>query len=231
MSDSALAEDPIALSGDLLRSVRAGESPDFDALAGLDPDALDAALPTDAERLPFWLNVYNAVAIDTLRQHPGWYENRRTFFARELVTVAGQSLSLDDIEHGLLRRSQWKLGLGYIPNPFAGAFETRFRVDEVDPRIHFALNCGARSCPAIAVYTRDIDPELDRAAEGYLQSEVEYDGTTARVPRLLLWFRGDFGGGSGIRAMLRRYGLIPEDATPRIRYLPYDWTLKLDAFK
>jgi len=215
-----------------LRAVRSAEEtePIRRSLAAAAPGDLDALDPD--ERLAFWLNVYNAATGDALRSDPERFEDRRRFFSEPIVTVAGTDLALDDVEHGILRRSQWKYGLGYVPNPFPSAFVRRHRVADPDPRIHFALNCGAAACPAIAAYAADaVDEQLDRAAEGYLTSETVVEEGTARVPRLMLWYCGDFGGGSGIRRLLREYGVIGPDASPRIRYREYDWSLALDAFR
>jgi hypothetical protein len=224
----------LSLSQQFLRAVRSGADATEvrDEVAALDGDTLVAALTSDAERTAFWLNVYNATVQCVLREDPDRYD-RRTFFSRELLTVAGESLSLDDVEHGILRRSQWKLGLGYVPNPFPSDFERTHRVGARDWRIHFALNCGAESCPPIAVYTAEgIDDELDLATESYLETEIEYrpEKGVAVVPRLLLWYRGDFGGRAGIYRILREYGPVPAAAKPRVRYAEYDWTLSLGRF-
>jgi hypothetical protein len=107
-------------------------------------------------------------------------------------------------------------------------------VSERDWRIHFALNCGAASCPPIAAYTAEgIDEELDLATESYLSQEVEYDRETGRVevPRLMLWYRGDFGGKSGIYRILYEFDCIPEGATPKLGYREYDWDLELGRFR
>jgi hypothetical protein len=106
-------------------------------------------------------------------------------------------------------------------------------VRDRDWRIHFALNCGAAACPPIAAYDADrIDAQLDLAAESYLEQEVEHDPATdvVRVPRLMLWFVGDFGGRSGIREILHRYDCVPEEACPRVRFRSYDWTLETGTF-
>lgn len=228
-------EDPVALSRGLLEAVRAGkatsgaesEVTDHEAtLASYDPDTLADALAADDRRTAFWLNVYNAAVQLGLARDADSYGGKRRFFGTERVAVAGHDLSLDDVEHGMLRRSRWKWGLGYVPHPFPGDFERALRVAERDYRVHFALNCGARSCPPIASYDPEgLDRGLDAAAGGYLESEVTFSQArrVVRVPRQCLWYRGDFGGGSGIRAMLRRYGLFGEDESPRIRYLEYDW--------
>ena len=235
-SISASGSAPVDLSEGFLRAVRAGEERDAeresarDRLAGLDPADLDA-LGSD-ERLAFWLNAYNAATGDALLSDPTRFEDRRRFFSAPVVTVAGEALSLDTIEHGILRGSQWKYGLGYVPNPFPSAFVRRHRVAEPDFRVHFALNCGAASCPAVFAYDAEtVDADLDAATESYLRSETVIEDGTAYVPRLLLWYRGDFGGGSGIRRILRDYDVVDPDTVSRIRYREYDWSLALDAFR
>jgi hypothetical protein len=99
--------------------------------------------------------------------------------------------------------------------------------------VHFALNCGAASCPAIRSYETDrIDDQLELSAETYLQGEVAYDADAdlARVPRLFLWYRGDFGGSAGIRRMLREYGVVPPEAEPTLRYRSWDWSREQGKF-
>ncbi|TKX87688.1 DUF547 domain-containing protein [Halorubrum sp. SS5] len=236
--DSTSTDSPslVAASQRFLRAVRApddrGHALDAarERLADASPDELDALGPD--ERLAFWLNVYNAATGAALLAEPERFEDRRQFFGEPIVTVAGTDLSLDQIEHGILRGSQWKYGLGYVPNPFPSAFVRRHRVADTDPRIHFALNCGAASCPAVAAYdAADVEEQLDLAAGSYLRSETVVEDGTARVPRHLLWYRGDFGGRSGIRALLREYDAIDPDSISRIRYREYDWSLALDAFR
>ena len=236
-SDSASAAP--ALVADSQRFLRAVRTPDdrgpaLDTvrtrIANASPAELDALGPD--ERLAFWLNVYNAATGAALLADPDRFENRRRFFGESIVTVAGTDLSLDQIEHGILRGSQWKYGLGYVPNPFPSAFVRRHRVADPDARVHFALNCGAASCPAVAAYdAADVDAQLDRAASSYLRSETVVEDGTARIPRLLLWYRGDFGGRSGIHTLLREYDAIDPDSISRIRYREYDWSLALDAFR
>ena len=237
-SGSAPASDasPVEVSRRFLRAVRASGADDAeresarDALAALDADRL--ATLDDDERLATWLNVYNAATGDALLADPDRFDDRGRFFSEPVVTVAGESLSLDAIEHGILRGSQWKYGLGYVPNPFPSDFVRRHKLAERDWRIHFALNCGAASCPAVAAYDAEtVDADLDVAAEEYLRSETVVEDDTAYVPRLMLWYRGDFGGRRGIRRVLREYGPVDPDAVSRIRYREYDWSLALDAFR
>jgi hypothetical protein len=220
----------------LLRAVEAGEETIAleRELAALDRERLIGALPDDRAKKAFWIDLYNAFVQITLAANSQLFEDKNTFFGAKRLPIAGQYLSLDDIEHGLLRRSQLKRGLGYLPNPLPGGFERTMRVEKRDPRIHFALNCGAASCPPVAAYTpEEIDHQLDLASESYLHGEVKYDASKdlARVPRLCLWFHGDFRGQAGIRSLLRRYDVIPATVTPSIRYQGYDWTLDRGNFE
>jgi isopentenyldiphosphate isomerase len=232
--DRAEETTPLALAADLLQAVRYSEpTRRYErSLRDLPPAALRDTLATDDRRLAFWLNVYNAHVQLLLDAAPEQYDDRRRFFGAAVVAVAGHELSLDDVEHGLLRRSRHSLGLGYLPRR-ADAFERVHRLDSRDPRIHFALNCGAESCPPILAYDHGtINEQLDTATAGFLEAEVAYDPArdVARVPRHMLWYHGDFGGRRGIRTLLRDHGTVPADATPAIRYRSYDWSLALGRF-
>ena len=238
--DASVPADPIALSVGYVRATKAGEGDPADyrrALADLDPQVLAAALDDDA-RLAFWLNVYNASVQDYLAQEPRLFEERglvprRPIFRRELLTIAGESLSVDDVEDGILRRSQSGVGLGYVPRLRQSRFERRHRVGDVDPRIHFALNCGAASCPPVLAYTAaDVDAQLDASTRSYLDTEVTYDASTrtATVPKLFSWYRGDFGGKAGIKRFLREHDAVPASGRLSLAWADYDWTLKLGHY-
>lgn len=217
---------PLELAYGYLLATRVGDAAAAAAeqeLAAIEPAALRRALADEAARLAFWIDVYNgAVERHPVRAGASTLDRWR-YFSRPVVNVAGQDLSLDVIEHGLLRRSRWKLGLGYVGNPLPGHFEREHRVERLDPRIHFALNCGVASCPPIAVYTADhLEEQLDVATRGYLRGESELRAETLFVPQLMLWYLGDFGGLRGVRRLLRRYEV--EGADGRIRFKRYDWT-------
>ena len=220
--------EPTVLGQELLARVRRGEptGPHREALAELDEAALVPIRTDRCAAMAFWLNVYNAAAQLLLESRPELFETRWRFFRAGAITVAGVELSLDDVEHGILRDVCSKYGLGYLPRLARTGLGRAYRL-QVDPRIHFALNCGAASCPAILAYEpASVDDALDEATRGYLDQTVEYDADRDRVrlPRVCLWFVGDFGGPSGLRAFLRVYDQIPEDASPSLRVHGYDWT-------
>jgi hypothetical protein len=225
--DGSVPSDPTALARELLERVRRREPTDpvRRALADLDESALAAVRDDRRTGLAFWLNVYNAGAQLLLDRRPSLFESQWRFFRATAVTVAGVELSLDDIEHGILRGGRSKYGLGYLPRLARTGLPRAYRLD-VDSRIHFALNCGAASCPAVLAYDPEtVDGALDDATAMYLDDTVEYDPDRDRVrlPRVCLWFVGDFGGRSGLRSLLREFDQITAAATPSLRFQGYDW--------
>ncbi|WP_049920054.1 DUF547 domain-containing protein [Halobiforma nitratireducens] len=194
-------------------------------LATLERSRLSRALSTRERTLSFWLNCYNAYAQLRLEEEPDVLEGgvleRWKFFGRDRVPVAGCWLSLTDIEHGLLRSSKHPWGFGYLPRPFPSTFEREFRLEQCDPRIHFALCRGAENSPPIAIYSPDdVDEELDIAIEWFLEENADYDpeANVATIPRFFRRYRGDFGGRRGIVDFLRKYNAIPGDAAPALEY-------------
>lgn len=226
----------IKLSQDILYAARTGESATElkEALATFTFDNLSIQLNSDDRRITFWLNIYNAFTQIGLTENQDWYENRNKFYKRKFIRIAGKDFSLDMIEHGILRRSKIKLSLGYLNKSFPSGTEKKLRVDKPDNRIHFALNCGAKSCPPIAFYKPEqLDKQLELAARTYLKSEVLYnqEKNTVGLPMIFSWFRGDFGGKKGIIKFLKQKNIIPADANPAINWKEYDWTLALKNYE
>ncbi len=199
-----------------------------DVSAG-DRAALDAYLETLAavavsslarpEQFAYWVNLYNALTVREVLAHFPVDSIREIrsglFFAgpwrRKLIVVEGRELSLDDIEHRILR-------------PIWG-----------DPRIHYAVNCAAFGCPNLQrePFTRDnAERLLEQAAGEYVNSER---GVRLRDGRLLVssiydWYAADFGGSeTAVLAHLRAYAATPlrERLAARrsIDGYAYDWGL------
>ncbi|MBA2249993.1 MAG: DUF547 domain-containing protein [Chitinophagaceae bacterium] len=183
----------VSVSQQLLYAIRTGDRSDtfIKLLEDADEKALQKELQTDALKKAFWLNIYNAFVQKLLSENPGKYKNRNAFFSDKQIVIAHHKLSFDNIEHGILRRSKIKWSLGYLNKPFAGNFEKTFRVDILDKRIHFALNCGAKSCPPIAYYDpAKIDMQLRLAMINYLRNETEYNTASNIIylPKIMDWF-------------------------------------------
>ena len=158
-----------------------------------------------------------------------------SFFRRAAYNVGGYRFSANDIEHGILRanRPHWA-----IPGPQFGPSDPRlaWRVEPMDSRIHFALNCASRSCPPIGVYDApQIDQQLDLAAANFIANTVavEPDQSTVRLSTLFKWYAGDFGGRAGVIALLLQHlpetedrkWLSTQQTGLRFVYRPYDWRL------
>lgn len=203
-------------------------------LASMSYETLVTELKTDDERKAFWINLYNAFTNASLHANPDQYKSRNKFFRNKNIVVAGKTFSLDKIEHGILRKSSIKWSLGYLSKLFPNKTEKELRVNKLDYRIHFALNCGARSCPPIAFYNpENLNSQLDLATAAYLTSETTYSEKDNKVllPAILGWFRRDFGGKSGMIEILKAKQIIPSSANPKIKFKKYDWSLYLDNYK
>jgi hypothetical protein len=199
-----------------------------------DPRALESA--SRNEQLAFWINAYNACMLKVVLDHypiragggslfesirnrlAGYPANSvwqiRNVFGREHCPVAGGLRSQDEIEHEIIRPT----------------FE--------EPRIHFAVNCAAQSCPVLwpEAYEPDrLDAQLDRAVQALIAAPEHFrlepgPPPTLHLNKVLDWYREDFGGIAGLQEFLAGY-LEPEARAlvlrpdTEVRFLEYDWTL------
>lgn len=176
---------------------------------------------------------------------------RTRFFSNVACRVGAHTLTLDELEHGLLRCNR------PVPNTLAscvgvkpfGTNDPRLRwtLEQFEPRVHFALNCGARSCPALEFYSPDgLDGALSYATACFLDEALRVEfgerGSDVRVKasKIFDWFRSDFVGNKQPKALLRRLlELGPAtvhsaaleracaDDTPSVKmdYDEYDWSV------
>ena len=113
-------------------------------------------------------------------------------WTRFAYDVGGLLFTLDDIEHGVLRCNR-----GH-PKDGKAMFNDKARkclaLKHLDHRIHFALNCGALSCPPIRIYQTDkLDEQLDKAAKSFNSQEISVVNGKVVLSKLLLWYKKDFG--------------------------------------
>ena len=204
------------------------------ALAATDP----AALP-EPDRPAFWLNAYNASALklivdnyptrSILRLSPVGIrglpflipKTANTPFRVKVARVGGRRLTLDDIEHGIVRAT--------------------FR----EPRVHAALVCAAMSCPPLrrTAYAGDsLGAQLDSQMRTWLRDRSKNrvpdgdDGGTAGLSPIFKWFEGDFGGSdAAVQRFIAPYfdGDVRarlEAGRFRVDHRPYSWTLNDQRF-
>ncbi|CEG01687.1 Domain of unknown function DUF547 [Ostreococcus tauri] len=210
------------------------------------------------ERIAFFINVYNALVIHAtcVFGAPKNTIERLDFFSKASYDIGGSTYTCDDIENGILRGNRpGAATIGALTGrpslsrgPFrAGDPRRNHVVIPMDPRIHFALVCGARSCPPIRVYTAaDIERELEDATYAFFESEIDIkrgeDGevASAAVSKIVgEWYKFDFGSTDVERLKYAsKYMKSGDDRDALIRALErsnatnvklttraYDWTL------
>ena len=144
--------------------------------------AIDPRRHNRTEQMAYWINLYNALTVDVvLDAYPvkSILKIGGSFFSpgpwnKKHLKIAGQKLSLNDIEHGILRPI-WK-----------------------DSRVHFAVNCASYSCPNLSatVYTaKNVEDQLAHAAEDYVNSPrgITIDGEDLLLSKIFDWYQIDFG--------------------------------------
>jgi len=226
----------VSLSQDFIYAAKTGESLDklLSSLENLDYSSLTNMLRSDNEKKAFWINIYNGFSNSILKKNTAQYSDRNEFFKAKQISLAGKIFSLDEIEHDFLRRTKIKWSLGYLGKIFSSKIAKELRVQQLDYRIHFALNCGAKSCPPIAYYSPEpLDQQLEIATKNYLNSEAEYnkEENILFLPAIMSWFRADFGGKKGMKNIVEKYQVFPFGSDPKIEFKKYDWTLELDNYK
>ncbi|MBD0335368.1 MAG: DUF547 domain-containing protein [Cyanobacteria bacterium Co-bin13] len=191
-----------------------------DWLASL--SSLDLALLERQESLSLLLNLYNALTIqqvlirypiDSIQPTwlgiPNWFAFWR-FFTRTIYTFNGQRLSLNQIEHGLLRQQY------------------------SEPRIHFALVCASTGCPLLrnrAYQADQVEQQLEEDARRFIQNpaKVRYDAAeqTLYCSKIFKWYRQDFlQAAPSVSDYIRAYlPVAGPSRAPTVKYLPYDWSL------
>jgi len=223
--------DLVKFSEELLLAVRYEESTDslLIILAETPLQQLLDELNTDTKKVAFWVNIYNA-SYQILYKDLGLRPDG--IFNEKAITIASVPFSLDDMEHGVLRKYRHKYSLGYMPMWFPASHIKKLAVEEINWRIHFALNCGAISCPPIAFYDAEqLEHQLELATASFLGQEIviNEETKTLEVTKIMFWFKGDFGGKDGIRKIVGK--VFNRDFHDyNVQFQEYDWTAKLDYF-
>lgn len=193
-------------------------------LSNANPDSLSSR----EEKIAFWINAYNAFtlkliidnypvksiteisALGKLTAFIGDSPWRREFFS-----INGKKMSLDKIEHEILRQT--------------------FK----EARIHFAVNCASSSCPILrpeAYAAQTLDAQLSDQAKRFLKdalrNRIDLNSKTIYVSKIFDWYQGDFAKAAG---SLERYlaDFIDDDAIKqmllnkelKIEFMDYDWSL------
>ena len=152
-----------------------------------------------AEKLSFFINVYNALVIhaNVVNGPPVSLWQRYKFFNVVSYIIGGHMYSLHDIESGILRANRKAVASFFRPFSKTDP-RLAFALPQPEPMIHFALVCGAKSCPPIKTYTaQGIEEELRLAGEAFLEGEDGCEVIVAKnevkLSMIFKWYKEDFG--------------------------------------
>lgn len=210
-AETTSPHDLVAASQRLRHAVhhQGGATHLFDSLGAIEESVLATLQDDQDAATAFWLNLHGTL-VERARHGEGDY-----------CRIAGVRLEASEIKHGILRSGRWRHGFGYLPALFPGLFERRHRLADLDPRIHFATLAARHATGQSVTFTAaNVDGELRGVTAQYLAETVEYDRGTgvASVPRVFFWYRGDFGGKSGVRSLLVEHDVVPAGVSPRLSY-------------
>ena len=170
------------------------------------------------EQFAFYVNAYNAWTIKLiLSGYPGIKSIKdlgslfKSPWKKKICRIDGEIIALDDIEHNILR--------------------PRFK----DPRVHFAINCAAKSCPPVRSEPyrgRKLDQQLDEMTRAFINDleSNRLEGHTLYVSSIFKWFAEDFNKDIVGFFLKHTKGDLKEQLEAnkekiKVKYLDYDWSL------
>jgi hypothetical protein len=170
------------------------------------------------EQMAYWINAYNAFTIRLILDHYPVQSIKdigskikipfvTTPWAAKFFSIGGEKMSLDNIEHGILRKK----------------FD--------DPRIHFALVCASLSCPRLrneAYSAAQLEKQLDDQGRDFLNNPAKnkVGKAEAQLSKYFDWYKGDWQkNGQSVAKWVNRYSTTKMDDKAKITYLDYNWSL------
>ncbi|MCA6073648.1 DUF547 domain-containing protein [Fulvivirga sedimenti] len=179
--------------------------------------APDPAMWSEEQQLAYWINAYNAFTVKLIVDNYPIESIKdlnpaiaiptvSTVWNKKFFKIGGVEMSLDQIEHDILRK------------------------DFQEPRIHFAINCASVSCPPLrpeAFVADKIDRQLDAQAVDFINdaSRNLISATNPQISKIFSWFSGDFKKNGTLIEFLNRYSQTRIQPDADIDYLDYDWAL------
>ncbi len=160
-----------------------------------------------SQALAYWINTYNAFTIKLILENYPLNSIKDLHdgnpWAIKWITLAGKTYSLNQIENEIIR-PQFK-----------------------EPRIHFAVNCAAASCPPLlneAFKADQLEKQLEKQTRKFINNSTfnKLDGNTLKVSKIFDWYGEDFG---TLKAYLNNYRTPQIAASTSITFMAYDWAL------
>ncbi|BDS12876.1 DUF547 domain-containing protein [Aureispira anguillae] len=162
------------------------------------------------KEIAYWINLYNAFTIYAIvEKYPVSsimdLEGGKVWDKKKIV-IGGKSLTLNDIEKEKLLK--------------------RFK----EPRVHFAVNCAAASCPPLLnkAWTEDnVQRYLAKQTKAFINN-AKYNSISAKsleISQIFNWYAGDFGGSDKVVAYFQKYSEIEINGNAKVKFKTYDWKL------
>jgi len=205
-------------------------------LQGIDMDDMGVHAKT-----AFLINVYNLLIKYAFIKY-GFPEStlqRASFFSSIHVNIGGHQFSFSDLENGILRANALA-PYAHKKQFLSGDARVKLALEKVDNRIHFALNCGARSCPPVKKFSvNDLEEELRIVAlsfcEDNLNVRITPERNEVRLSSIFKWYKLDFAQStSGIPNALVKYlrgekkealqMMLKEKNEIKVKFNNYDWS-------
>lgn len=160
---------------------------------------------TNKEKLSYWINAYNAFTIKMIIKN---YPIKSITdlhggnpWGVKWISINGIQLSLNEIENDIIRPT--------------------FK----DPRIHFALNCAAKSCPKLlneAYSSAQLEKQLDQQTKQFINEHIVMNKKSIELSKIFQWYSTDF---ENTIEFLNKYSDIKIMSNAKINYQEYDWSL------
>ncbi|QNL22478.1 DUF547 domain-containing protein [Hyphobacterium sp. CCMP332] len=177
----------------------------------------DRIIWNSEEKLSYWINAYNAFTLQLIIDNYPLSSIKdlnssisipfvNTIWDKPFILISDFSYSLNDIEHGILRK--------------------QFN----EPRIHFAINCASVSCPNLrneAYTAENLNRQLNMQSRLFISDETKnlIDNQNLKISKIFSWFGSDFTKNGTLIEFLNKYSDVEINENAEISYNEYDWSL------
>lgn len=173
----------------------------LELLSNSNPEQLD-----NNGKLAFWINAYNAFTVKLIvNNYPvKSIKDIKSPWDKKFITINGKLLSLNDIEHKILRKMN-------------------------EPRIHFAINCASVSCPKLlseAYTAANLESQLQKVTLAFINSdENDISEYEVQISKIFKWFGEDFKQNGSVIDFLNTYSEISISPKAKVKFKEYNWNL------
>jgi len=194
-------------------------------------------LETTQEQISYWLNLYNTLVLHSIAANKirNSLKDYPDFFDTSKYKVGRFSLSLDEVEHGILRGNAHKF-MGIKASFARNDPRSTLALTTTDPRIHFCLYSACNSSAGLNVFdSENLENQFTDATNEYLKKfvSISNSGKLLKIPKIFQWYKKDFGSEADLLGFILRnlegsenyLELLADIDKVKIDYIEYDWKL------